>query len=65
LKREDHPYYGLAREVGGEPACRGFATLTGGGASYGLNIIPPHEQVANQYADQQIEFRHEQYELRI
>src|SRR5262245_44168490 len=63
--KEDHPYYQLARAVGGELARAGFATLTGGGpgimeaanrgaheaggSSYGLNIILPHEQSANPY----------------
>ncbi len=70
--KEDHPYYQLAREVGGELARRGFATLTGGGPgimeaanrgaheaggpSYGLNVLLPHEQAANPYVDRQIEF---------
>jgi uncharacterized protein (TIGR00730 family) len=67
-----HPYYKLARDVGAELARAGFATLTGGGpgimeaanrgaheaggASYGLNIILPHEQSANPYVDRSIEF---------
>lgn len=71
---EDHPYYQLARDVGAELARAGFATLTGGGpgimeaanrgaheargASYGLNIILPHEQAANPYVDKSIEFRY-------
>src|SRR5262245_58090218 len=70
--KETHPYYKLAREVGAELARAGFATLTGGGpgimeaanrgahevggASYGLNIILPHEQSANPYVDSSIEF---------
>jgi uncharacterized protein (TIGR00730 family) len=72
--KEDNRYYQLAREVGRELARAGFATLTGGGpgimeaanrgaheaggASYGLNIILPHEQAANPYVDQSIEFRY-------
>jgi hypothetical protein len=72
--KEDHPYYKLARAVGKELARAGFATLTGGGpgimeaanrgaheaggASYGLNIILPHEQSANPYVDESIEFRY-------
>jgi uncharacterized protein (TIGR00730 family) len=72
--KEDHPYYQLARAVGAELAKAGFATLTGGGpgimeaanrgaheaegASYGLNIILPHEQSANPYVDDSIEFRY-------
>lgn len=69
-----HRYYQLAREVGAELARAGFATLTGGGpgimeaanrgaheaggASYGLNIILPHEQSANPYVDRSIEFHY-------
>jgi uncharacterized protein (TIGR00730 family) len=72
--KQNHPYYKLAREVGGELARRGFATLTGGGPgimqaanrgaheangqSYGLNIILPHEQAPNPYVDKSIEFRY-------
>jgi uncharacterized protein (TIGR00730 family) len=72
--QEDHPYYRLARAVGAELAKAGFATLTGGGpgimeaanrgahetggASYGLNIILPHEQSANPYVNQNIEFHY-------
>lgn len=69
-----HPYYKLARKVGKELAKAGFATMTGGGpgimeaanrgahesggASLGLNIILPHEQAANPYVDQSIEFEY-------
>lgn len=69
-----HPYYKLARAVGGELAKSGFATLTGGGpgimeaanrgaheaggASYGLNIILPQEQCVNPYVDRSIEFQY-------
>ena len=72
--KESHPYYKLARAVGGELARAGFATLTGGGpgimeaanrgahdargASYGLNIILPHEQSANPYVDGTVEFHY-------
>lgn len=72
--KEHHPYYKLARAVGAELAKAGFATLTGGGPgimeaanrgaheaggpSYGLNIILPHEQSANPYVDDSIEFRY-------
>lgn len=69
-----HRYYKLARAVGKELAQAGFATLTGGGPgimeaanrgareaggrSYGLNIILPHEQCANPYVDQSLEFHY-------
>lgn len=72
--KETHPYYKLARAVGAELARAGFATLTGGGpgimeaanrgahetggASYGLNIILPHEQCENPYVDRSMEFRY-------
>jgi uncharacterized protein (TIGR00730 family) len=69
-----HPSYELARDVGRELALAGFAVLTGGGPgameaanrgaheaggpSYGLNIILPHEQSANPYVDESIEFQY-------
>jgi uncharacterized protein (TIGR00730 family) len=72
--KEDHVYYQLARAVGAELARAGFATLTGGGpgimeaanrgaheaggASVGLNIILPHEQAANPYVDDTVEFHY-------
>jgi len=72
--KETHPYYKLARATGAELAKAGFATLTGGGpgvmeaanrgaheaggASYGLNIVLPHEQSPNPYVDRSIEFRY-------
>jgi len=72
--KENHRYYKLARAVGRELAAAGFATLTGGGpgimeaanrgaheaggVSCGLNIILPHEQNANPYVDQSIEFHY-------
>lgn len=72
--KPSHPYYKLARATGAELAKAGFATLTGGGpgimeaanrgahetggASYGLNILLPHEQSANPYVDHSIEFRY-------
>ncbi len=72
--KEDHRYYRLARAVGAELARAGFATITGGGpgimeaanrgafetggVSYGLNILLPHEQSANPYIHQNIEFHY-------
>jgi uncharacterized protein (TIGR00730 family) len=72
--KEDHPYYKLARSVGGELARAGFATFTGGGPgimeaanrgakeaggrSYGLNIVLPHEQSENPYIDDGLEFHY-------
>jgi len=72
--KERHPYYKMARAVGAELARAGFATLTGGGpgimeaanrgahetggASYGLNIILPHEQCSNPYVSDSVEFHY-------
>jgi uncharacterized protein (TIGR00730 family) len=72
--KPSHPYYKLARATGAELAKAGFATLTGGGpgimeaanrgayeaggASFGLNIILPHEQSENPYVDKSIEFQY-------
>jgi len=71
---EGHRYYEMARQVGGELARAGFATITGGGPgimeaanrgaheaggpSYGLNILLPHEQGANPYLDCSVDFRY-------
>ena len=65
--KEGHPYYELTRNVGRRLAEAGFAVLTGGGPglmeaanrgafeaggkSLGLNIILPHEQKPNPYAE--------------
>jgi uncharacterized protein (TIGR00730 family) len=72
--KEGHPYYELTRKVGRKLAKSGFTVLTGGGPglmeaanrgafeaggkSYGLNIILPHEQSANPYVNDSIEFRY-------
>jgi hypothetical protein len=72
--KEDHPYYRLARDLGGALANAGYAVMTGGGpgimeaanrgakeaggVSVGCNIKLPHEQKPNPYLDQFIEFEH-------
>ena len=72
--KEDHRYYRLTREVGGELARRGFAVMTGGGPgvmeaanrgakeagglSIGCNIELPHEQSCNPYLDHWVDFRY-------
>jgi uncharacterized protein (TIGR00730 family) len=72
--REDHPYYGLAREMGQRLARAGFTVMTGGGPgimeaanrgareaggrSIGCNIVLPHEQQPNPYLDLWLEFNH-------
>jgi uncharacterized protein (TIGR00730 family) len=71
---EDHPYYVLAREVGGGLARLGFTVMTGGGPgimeaanrgareaggrSVGCNIVLPHEQKINAYLDRHVTFRY-------
>ena len=72
--KEDHRYYGLAREVGRELARAGFTVMTGGGPgimeaanrgaqeiggdSVGCNIELPAEQKPNRYLDRWVTFRH-------
>ncbi|MCP3959006.1 MAG: TIGR00730 family Rossman fold protein [bacterium] len=72
--KEDHRYYQLTREVGGELARRGFAVMSGGGPgvmeaanrgakeagglSIGCNIELPHEQEPNPYLDHWVDFRY-------
>jgi len=72
--KEDHRYYGLAREVGRELARAGFTVMTGGGPgimeaanrgakevggrSVGCNIELPAEQRPNRYLDRWVTFRH-------
>jgi uncharacterized protein (TIGR00730 family) len=72
--KEDHPYYELARELGGKLAQAGFTVMTGGGPgimeaanrgakeaggySVGSNIKLPVEQKPNAYLDRWVEFRY-------
>jgi uncharacterized protein (TIGR00730 family) len=72
--KENHPYYALAREVGGRLAREGFSVMTGGGPgimeaanrgakdvggrSIGCNIVLPQEQKPNPYLDQFVEFHY-------
>lgn len=69
--KEDHPYYELTREMGGELARAGYTVMTGGGPgvmeaanrgafeaggrSIGCNIILPQEQNVNPYVDMSID----------
>jgi hypothetical protein len=71
---EEHRYYKLAREVGGQLAGAGFTVMTGGGPgimeaanrgardgggrSVGCNIELPKEQQPNPYLDVMVNFRH-------
>jgi uncharacterized protein (TIGR00730 family) len=72
--QEGHPYYALAREVGGRLSRAGFTVMTGGGPgimeaanrgakeaggySVGCNIELPVEQQPNPYLDRWVTFRH-------
>lgn len=72
--KDDHPYYALARELGGKLAEAGFTVMTGGGPgimeaanrgakeaggySVGSNITLPIEQKPNPYLDRFVEFRY-------
>jgi uncharacterized protein (TIGR00730 family) len=71
---ENHPYYGMAREVGRLLAKSGFTVMTGGGPgimeaanrgakeangrSLGCNIVLPKEQKPNAYLDSWLDFEH-------
>lgn len=72
--KEDHIYYKKAREFGGKLADTGHTVITGGGPgimeaanrgayekggrSVGFNIELPHEQFANRYLTDTLEFRY-------
>jgi uncharacterized protein (TIGR00730 family) len=72
--KEDHPFYAMARQVGGHLTDIGFTVMTGGGPgimeaanrgakeaggiSVGCNIILAHEQAANPYLDHVVTFRY-------
>jgi len=72
--KEDHPYYGKAREIGKRIAELGFTTMTGGGPgimeaanrgafesggkSVGCNIMLPFEQKENPYMHESVTFEH-------
>lgn len=69
-----HPYYRMGEEVARALSDAGFSIISGGGPglmeavnkgalagkspSVGLNIMLPHEQIANDYQDISINFRH-------
>lgn len=71
---EDHPYYGMARDISARISNLGFTIMTGGGPgimeaanrgakdvggpSIGCNIQLPMEQEPNPYLDHFIEFRY-------
>jgi len=70
----DHPDYALAVDIARRLSNAGFAVVSGGGpgimeavnkgayegksVSVGLNVILPHEQIANEYQDVSLSFRH-------
>ncbi len=70
----DHPHYALAEEIAFRLSNAGFSVVSGGGPgimeavnkggfrgkspSIGLNIDLPKEQVANEYQDISLRFRH-------
>ncbi len=71
---DGHPFYGLAREVGGGLARAGFTVMTGGGPgvmeaasrgakeaggrAVGCNIELPQEQFPNRWLDRHVSFRY-------
>lgn len=70
----DHPYYKMGEDIARLLSDAGFSVVSGGGPglmeafnkgahagkskSIGLNIQLPHEQLANQYQDIALSFRH-------
>lgn len=72
--KPDHRYYKLATEIGKLLSNNGYSIVTGGGGgimqagnygayqgnsfSIGLNIVLPGEEVANEYQDISLRFRH-------
>lgn len=72
--QEAHPYYDLARQIGGRIAKLGLTTMTGGGpgimeganrgareaggTSIGCNIELPKEQAPNPYLDRWVTFKY-------
>lgn len=72
--KPDHPWYDLAYRTGKALSDAGFAVVTGGGpgimeagnkgaiegpsVSVGLNIVLPNEEIANDYQDISLRFRH-------
>ncbi len=72
--KPDHPYYKQAEEIARLVSDAGFSVVSGGGpgimeaankgamagksCSIGLNIQLPKEQVANEYQDIELNFRH-------
>lgn len=72
--KDGHPYYAMARELGGKLARAGFTVMTGGGpglmeaanrgakeaggTSVGANIKLAMEEAPNRYLDRWVEFRY-------
>lgn len=72
--KSDHPWYKLAQETAKVLSEAGFSVVTGGGPgimeaankgakagpslSVGLNIVLPHEEIANDFQDISLRFRH-------